>query len=93
MDYRALRRATGTRSLGTNPTFEGPASIATAQQVDAAVAAGGQQLFRGFEEDRYLEDFVTGPVRPGGGPTGTGTYATPLKEVALHYADPPTHMT
>ncbi|WP_459546302.1 hypothetical protein [Nocardia sp. X0981] len=32
--------------------------------------------------------FIAGPVRPGRGPTGSGTYASPLREVALHYADP-----
>lgn len=97
VDYSALPRATGTSSWGTNPTFEAiqrlqrfdrPGTIATPEQVNAAIAAGGQQLFRGFEEDRYLEDFITGPVRPGIGPMGTGTYATPLEEVALHYTDP-----
>ncbi|MGQ4617860.1 hypothetical protein [Nocardia sp. R7R-8] len=97
VDYSALRQARGTRSLGTYPMFEeiqrlqgfdGPLTIATPHEVDAAVAAGGQELFRGFEEDRYLDAFVAGPVRPGGGPTGSGTYASPLKDVALHYADP-----
>ncbi|MEV4130400.1 hypothetical protein [Nocardia sp. NPDC049707] len=97
VDYSALRRTGGTRSLGNYPTFEriqqlqgfdGPATIATVHEVDAAVAAGGPRLFRGFEEDRYLEAFVAGPVRPGGGPTGSGTYVTPLEKVALHYTDP-----
>ncbi|MGW4092204.1 hypothetical protein [Nocardia sp. NPDC004750] len=97
VDYSALRRARGTGSSGSYPTleeiqrlqgFDGPVTIATQHEVDAAVAAGGQELFRGFEEDRYLDAFVAGPVRPGGGPTGSGTYASPLEEVALHYADP-----
>ncbi|MET9491405.1 hypothetical protein [Nocardia sp. NPDC006630] len=97
VDYSALRRAGGTASLGTSPTFEkiqrlqgfdGPVTIATPHEVDAAVAAGGQELFRGFEEDRYVDAFVTDPVRPGGGTTGSGTYASPLESVALHYTDP-----
>ncbi|MFD0362718.1 hypothetical protein ACFQZZ_14840 [Nocardia sp. GCM10030253] len=97
MDYSALRRAGGTRSLGTSPTFEkiqrlqgfdGSVTIATPHEVDAAVAAGGQELFRGFEEDRYVDAFLAGPVRPGGGTTGSGTYASPLEHVALHYTDP-----
>ncbi|MGY2093172.1 hypothetical protein [Nocardia gipuzkoensis] len=97
VDYSALRQARGTRSLGSYPTFEevqrlqgfdGPLTIATPHEIDAAIAAGGQELFRGFEEDRYLEAFLAGPVRPGGGPTGSGTYASPLKDVAFHYTDP-----
>lgn len=97
VDYTALRQARRTASSGSYPTFEeiqrrqgfdGPLTIATQHEVDAAIAAGGQELFRGFEEDSYLQAFVAGQVRPGGGPTGSGTYATPLKEVALHYADP-----
>ncbi|MFR9773764.1 hypothetical protein [Nocardia sp. SC052] len=97
VDYSALRRARGTESLGSYPTFEeiqrlqgfdGPVTVATQHEVDAAVAAGGQELFRGFEEDRHLGAFIAGPVRPGGGPTGSGTYASPLEEVALHYTDP-----
>jgi hypothetical protein len=97
LDYTALRRARGTGTLGASPTFEeiqrlqgfdGPLTIATSDEVDAAVAAGGKELFRGFEEQRYIDAFVTGPVRPGGGTTGAGTYATPVKEVALHYTDP-----
>lgn len=97
LDYTALRRARGTGTLGSFPTFEeiqrlqgfdGPLTIATANEVDAAVATGGKELFRGLEEERYIDAFITGPVRPGGGTTGAGTYASPLKEVALHYADP-----
>ncbi|MEU2035708.1 hypothetical protein [Nocardia amamiensis] len=97
VDYSALRQARGTGSLGRYPTFEeiqrlqgfdGPLTIATPHEVDAAIAAGGHELFRGFEEDRYLDAFIAGPVRPGGGPTGSGTYASPLKDVAFHYTDP-----
>ncbi|MEU7767211.1 hypothetical protein AB0B25_19040 [Nocardia sp. NPDC049190] len=97
VDYSALRRPGGTRSLGNYPRFEeiqrlqrfnGPHTIATAHEVDAAVTERRPALFRGFEEERYLEAFVAGPVRPGGGPSGSGTYATPLENVALHYTDP-----
>ncbi|WP_040791832.1 hypothetical protein [Nocardia paucivorans] len=96
IDYTALQLARS-RSSSSHPMFEeiqrlqgfdGPPTITTPHEVDAAIAAGGQELFRGFEKDRYRDDFLTGPVRPGGGPTGAGTYATPLEEVALHYADP-----
>ncbi|WP_063126092.1 hypothetical protein [Nocardia fusca] len=97
VDYSALRRAGRPRSLGNSPTFEeiqrlqgfdGPVTVATRGEVDGAVAAGQRQLFRGFEEDRYLDAFITGPVRPGGGPTGSGTYVTPLEHIALDYTDP-----
>ncbi|MEU7632107.1 hypothetical protein AB0C34_19295 [Nocardia sp. NPDC049220] len=97
VDYSALRRTGGTTSLGNNPRFEdiqrlqgfnGPHTITTAHEVDAVVTERRPALFRGFEEDRYLEAFVAGPVRPGGGPTGSGTYATPLEHVALRYTDP-----
>ncbi|MFE7802174.1 hypothetical protein [Nocardia sp. NPDC057440] len=97
VDYRALRRARGTSSLGTSPTFEeiqrlqgfdGPVTIATPHEVAAAVTADRPALFRGFEEDRYVDAFIVGPVRPGGGTTGSGTYASPLEAVALSYTDP-----
>ncbi|MGV9636482.1 hypothetical protein ACWDO0_20095 [Nocardia rhamnosiphila] len=51
LDYTALRRARGTGTLGSSPTFEeiqrlqgfdGPLTIATANEVDAAVATGGK---------------------------------------------------
>ncbi|MFB8004169.1 hypothetical protein [Nocardia sp. NPDC056000] len=96
-DYSALRRSGGIDSLGTSPTFEriqrlqgfdGRVTRATSDEVDSAVASGGTELFRGFEEERYLDAFVSGPVRPGGGTTGSGTYASPLERIALHYTDP-----
>ncbi|MFE4456694.1 hypothetical protein ACFROC_04980 [Nocardia tengchongensis] len=96
VDYTALR-AEGSRSLGRSPTFEkiqrlqgfdGRVSVGSPHEIDAAIAAGGQELFRGFDEDRYVDSFIAGPVRPGGGPTGSGIYVSPLKEVAFDYTDP-----
>ncbi|MFF2554361.1 hypothetical protein ACFVUS_25395 [Nocardia sp. NPDC058058] len=96
-DYSALRRSGGIDSLGTSPTFEriqrlqgfdGRVTRATSDEIDSAVARGGAELFRGFEEGRFLDAFVSGPVRPGGGTTGSGTYASPLERIALHYTDP-----
>lgn len=96
-DYSALRQSRGIDSLGASPTFEriqrlqgfdGRVTRATAHEIDAAIASGGTELFRGFEETRYLDTFVSGPVRPGGGTTGSGTYASPLERIALHYTDP-----
>lgn len=97
VNYSALLWGRETKALGSYPTFEeiqrlqgfdGPLTVVTQHELDAAVAAGGQEVFRGFEEDRYLDAFIAGPVRPGGGPTGVGTYVTPLEKVALHYTDP-----
>ncbi|MCX4096929.1 hypothetical protein [Nocardia sp. alder85J] len=97
VDYSALRQATGVPARGTSRIFEriqrlqgfdGPVTVATRDEVDAAIGAGGQELFRGFDEDRYVDAFVRGPVRPGGGTTGSGTYASPLENVALEYTDP-----
>ncbi|MEU6586681.1 hypothetical protein [Nocardia sp. NPDC046763] len=96
-DYSTLRRTNGAKSPGRSPIleeiqrlqgFDGRITIATQDEIDATIAAGGQELFRRFDEDRYVDAFVTGPVRPGGGTTGSGTYVSPLKEVALHYTDP-----
>lgn len=97
VDYSALRRSGDGTPSGISPIFErirrlqgfdGPVTIATPQQLEAAITAGGARLFRGFEKDHYRDAFLAGPVRPGSGTTGFGTYATPLEAVAIHYTDP-----
>ncbi|MGW1739809.1 hypothetical protein ACWCPQ_13475 [Nocardia sp. NPDC001965] len=98
VDYIALRQARGkNQRMSSSPTFEeiqrlqgfdGPHTIVAKSAIDAVVTRKRPALYRGFEEERYRDAFVAGPVRPGGGTTGYGTYATPLEEVALHYADP-----
>lgn len=97
VDYSALRRTGGAKSLGRSPIFEkiqglqgftGSPTVATSHEVDAVIAAGGHELFRGFDEDRHVDAFISGPVRPGGGTTRSGTYISPLADVAFHYTDP-----
>ncbi|MFI1463087.1 hypothetical protein [Nocardia carnea] len=97
VDYSALRRSGDDSLSGISPTFErirrlqgfdGPVSVVSPQELEAAITAGGPRLFRGFEKDQYRDAFLAGPVRPGSGTTGFGTYATPLEAVALHYTDP-----
>lgn len=66
------------------PVLGGPADV------DAVVAARGQELFRGVNNPRYAEEFKTGPYFAGQLETssfGAGTYASTDREVALGYAN------
>ncbi|MET8878550.1 hypothetical protein, partial [Nocardia sp. NPDC004604] len=67
------------------PTMVGPGGI------DALLAAGGRELFRGVTEPRYVAQFRTGSYFPGrsayGISSGNGTYVTTSSKVALHYAE------
>ncbi|WP_067892522.1 hypothetical protein [Nocardia vaccinii] len=96
-DYTALRQSNTSTVAGADPTmvriqaeqgFNGLPTRVTPDVIDAAVAAGEKELFRGFEQESHVEDFLNKPPRPGGGTTGIGTYATPLREVALRYTNP-----
>ncbi len=97
VDYSELRWTRRPGSSGNSSAFEeiqrlqgfcGPVTTVTRPEVDAVITPGRPPLFRGFEEDRYIDDFIEGPVRPGGGPSGSGTYVTPLESVAFDYTDP-----
>ncbi|MEV3963919.1 hypothetical protein AB0M34_24030 [Nocardia sp. NPDC050193] len=71
--------------------FDGPPTLTDARGVDEVIAAGGQELFRGVTEVRYVHDFKY-EAHTSGSPhqrlaTGNGTYATDLRESALDYAD------
>lgn len=71
--------------------FDGPPTLTDAHGVDEVVAAGGQQLFRGVTDLRYVHDFKYGPHTSSSPEaflsTGNGTYATNLYKSALDYAD------
>lgn len=96
-DYTALRSIGGSAVRGADPTmvriqalqgFDGLPTRVSAEEIQSAIDAGQPELFRGFEKDSYVEDFLNKPPRPGGGTTGIGTYATPLKDVGLSYTNP-----
>lgn len=97
VDYTALRQPRGSKSSGSSPVFEeiqrlqgfnGRFTFATREDIDAVVTAERPRLFRGFEEDKYLADFLAGSLRSGGGTTGNGLYVTSLEKVALAYTHP-----
>ncbi len=97
VDYTALRQPKGTGALGSSPVFEeiqrlqgfnGRYTFAAREEIDAVVTKDRPRLFRGFEEDSYLEAFLSGSLRSGGGTTGNGLYVTSLEEVALSYTHP-----
>ncbi len=66
-------------------------ALADSHGVDAVVAAGGREFFRGVTDPRFVEEFKSGPYFPGlaaeGIISGNGTYVTTMREVAQHYAD------
>ncbi|MFQ6227333.1 hypothetical protein [Nocardia sp. NPDC002869] len=97
VDYAALRQPKGTAASGSSPVFEeiqrlqgfdGHFTFATREEIDAVVTKSRPRLFRGFEEDSYLEAFLAGSLRSGGGTTGNGLYVTSLEKVALAYTHP-----
>ncbi|WP_416563949.1 hypothetical protein [Nocardia testacea] len=97
VDYAALRKPQGSRSLGSSPVFEeiqriqgfnGRLAFATREEIDAVISEDRPELFRGFEADSYMEAFLAGSLRSGGGTTGNGFYVTSLEKVALSYTHP-----
>lgn len=97
VDYTALRNPKGTGASGSSPVFEeiqrlqgfnGRFAFAAREEIDAVVTKDRPRLFRGFEEDSYLEAFLAGSLRSGGGTTGNGLYVTSLEKVALSYTHP-----
>lgn len=70
--------------------FDGLPVLADARALDALVAEGGQQLFRGLTDPGYVHEFQHGAYYPGVSVVhvaGNGTYATTERAVALNYAD------
>lgn len=73
--------------------FDALPELGTPQQLDAAVAAGGRELWRGTQHDsvsrrsgeELAEDFRTGPVFYGQGISGNGIYTSTDREQALGY--------
>ncbi|MFD0365381.1 hypothetical protein ACFQZZ_28430 [Nocardia sp. GCM10030253] len=71
--------------------FDGLPTLTGSRGVDEVIAAGGRELFRGVTDPRHAQEFRTGRRHfPGlaaeGRATGNGTYATTMRESALHYA-------
>ncbi|MFX0579046.1 GntR family transcriptional regulator [Nocardia nepalensis] len=76
-----IARAQG---FDTRPTLAGP------EEIDAVVAAGWQELFRGVRDSRYADEFRTGrylPAIPTSSSFGIGIYASSDIDVALGDAD------
>ncbi|WP_157574210.1 LuxR C-terminal-related transcriptional regulator [Nocardia jejuensis] len=70
--------------------FDALPALAGADEVDAMVATGCQELFRGVRDPRYLAEFRTGrylPAIPFSSSFGIGIYASTDRDIALGYAD------
>ncbi|MET8878544.1 hypothetical protein ABZW16_42215, partial [Nocardia sp. NPDC004604] len=71
--------------------FDGLPTMVGLGVIDAIVAGGGREFFRGVTEPGYVAQFRTGRYFPGrsvfGVDTGNGTYVTTSGKVALHYAE------
>jgi hypothetical protein len=85
------RRGTGDEWLAAiqdEQGFNGPAQVATPAELDAAVADGATELFRGVRTPEMAEQFRTGTLYPGDpGLFGSGTYASPSRSVATGYGN------
>lgn len=67
--------------------FNGLPQVASGEEVDAAVAAGATEVFRGLQSADFAEQFRSGSLYPGDpGLFGSGTYASPNRDVALGFA-------
>lgn len=78
-------------AIATQQGFDALPELGTAQQLDAAIAAGGRELWRGTENaggrsgEEFAEDFRTGPVFFGQGISGNGIYTSTDRQKALGY--------
>ena len=76
----ALMRETGTHGdefmfeMATDLGYAGRPTRVPSGEVDAAVAAGGTEVWRGVSDETYAEALVTGPYYAGQGFRGSGIY-------------------
>ncbi|WP_157229022.1 hypothetical protein [Nocardia brevicatena] len=56
--------------------FDGLPMLAGPGGVDAVIASGGRELFRGVSKPEYVQSFKTGTYFAGRGVSGSGTYVT-----------------
>jgi len=74
--------------------FDGKPKVVTRQEMDETVRGGATQVFRAVRQTdggktpaELAEQYRSGPLYPGTGVYGNGTYATPQREVAIKYGD------
>ncbi|MGW5520448.1 alpha/beta hydrolase, partial [Nocardia africana] len=99
LDYTAIAPMIRGYQWSTDPAlgeickqrgFDGLPEVAGAAELDALIAAGGRQFFRGVRASEHVELFRSGPYFPGrwqGADHGNGTYVTTSRKSALEYAD------
>lgn len=73
-------------ALGEIAHFNGFDGLPTLGDVDAVVAAGGVELFRGVSKAEYVEQFKRGDYYPGTGMYGSGIYASTDRNYAAVYS-------
>ncbi|MEV6428369.1 hypothetical protein [Nocardia sp. NPDC051463] len=66
--------------------FDGPAALTDSAGIDWLISSGRTRLLRGVSDARHVEDFKFGPLFPGTGSFGHGTYATTDPQRAMQYA-------
>lgn len=72
--------------LATLNGFHGPPALGDRAAVDAVVADGGTELFRGIGTAAHAEQFLTGEYRTAPGSYGAGIYTTTDDTVSSDYA-------
>lgn len=86
----STRGAAGDPALGDiagKQGFDAKPAVGSAADVDAVVARGGVELYRGVTEARFAEEFRTGDYFPGLGLYGNGTYTSTARSTAAEYAN------
>ncbi|WP_328407819.1 hypothetical protein [Nocardia sp. NBC_00403] len=66
--------------------FDGPAELTDAEGIAGLESTGRTRLLRGVSDARHVEEFKFGPLFPGTGGFGHGTYATTDPQRAMQYA-------
>jgi hypothetical protein len=72
-------------AIAARQGFDGPAEVGTAADVDAAVAAGGVELWRAVTSDEAAKQMTTGRYYASTGTQGSGIYTTTNTERADHF--------
>lgn len=65
--------------------YTGTPELLSKEEMDQRVAAGWTEVYRGFTQPEYEEQFKSGPYRAGFGLYGGGTYTAASYEKALSY--------
>lgn len=75
------------QSIGEVQGFDALPALGSAADVDAIVANGGTEVFRGFGGLAGRDQFVSGAYEPGLGIYGNGFYSSTMTDTAGSYAD------